>query len=144
MTAYRRLGSHVRSWIGRAVIQTAIVAASAAILSSPAVAQQAPVHLVVFNKPGPNFHKLSEMRELALAHRDIYLKLAHQREIIASGRMTGEPVLGLTVFRPGADEQSIRRLLADDPIAKAGVLEIEFRHWSIQMGALSSSSPGAK
>ncbi|HVM22636.1 MAG TPA: hypothetical protein VM308_04970 [Sphingomicrobium sp.] len=122
----------------------------AAIGGSPAVSQevtrgssaQQPTYLLVFNKPGRNFARLGEMRELALQHRDMYLKWADTGEIIVSGRLEGEPVLGITVFRRGADEQAIRRALDTDPLVKAGVLEVEFRRWTIQMGALLDRRDG--
>ena len=103
-------------------------------------AQQRPVHLVVFNKPGPNYARLDKLRRQALQHRDMYLKWADDGEIIASGLLEGTPVLGLTVFRRGADEPSIRRSLSRDPLVTAGVLDIELRHWTIQMGALPANS----
>jgi hypothetical protein len=107
-------------------------------------AEERPNHLVVFNKHGPNFAKLSDMRAEALAHRDIYLKLTAEGEILVSGRLEGEPSMGFTVFRQGVDEARIRERLADDAIIKAGVLELEFRYWSIQMGALTSQAAAGK
>lgn len=109
--------------------------AQTAAAEKPAT-EQRPLHLVVFNKHGPNFGKLAQMRAEALAHRDIYLKLTAAGDILVSGRLEGDPSMGLTVFRQGVDEKRIRTLLADDAIIKAGVLELEFRYWSIQMGAL--------
>ena len=106
-------------------------------LALPVQAQeQRPAHLVVLNKAGPNFGRLAEFREEGRAHRQIYVRLTEQGQIIASGLLSGEPVLGITVFRQGVDEAEIRRLLTEDAIVRAGVLEVEFRHWSIQMGAL--------
>ncbi len=116
--------------------------AATPVIAQPMSAQilpveQQPKHLVVLNKHGPNFAKLSEMRAEALAHRDIYLKLTAAGDILVSGRLEGEPSMGLTVFRHGVDEERIRKLLTDDAIIKAGVLELEFRHWSIQMGSFA-------
>jgi hypothetical protein len=115
------------------------------LAAAPSVAQPAQIlpaekrleHLVVFNKHGPNFAKLPDMRAEAVAHRDIYLALTAAGDILVSGRLEGEPTMGFTVFRQGVDEARIRQLLADDTIIKAGVLELEFRYWSIQMGALT-------
>ncbi|QDP20079.1 hypothetical protein [Sphingomonas xanthus] len=119
-----------------------LVAAGVAV-AQPTAAQdrpaaQRPVHLVVLTKAGPNFAKLGDMRSQALAHRDIYLDLTAKGEVIVSGPFVGEPVLGLTVFRQGVDEAAIRARLTNDAIIQAGVLEIEFRQWSIQMGGLPS------
>ncbi len=130
------------------ILILAFVAASPALAQTadtekPAT-QQRPMHLVVLNKHGPNFEKLSQMRAEALAHRDIYLKLTAAGDILVSGRLEGDPSLGLTVFRQGVDEKRIRKLLADDAIIKAGVLELEFRYWSIQMGALIPTPATAK
>ena len=124
------------------------------VVAVPAVAQpmsaqnppseQRPKHLVVFNKHGPNFARLSEMLAEARAHRDIYLKLTAAGDILVSGRLEGDPSMGMTVFRQGVDEERIRKLLADDAIIKAGVLELEFRYWSIQMGALTPPAATTK
>ena len=103
-------------------------------------AEQRPKHLVVLTRAGPNFAKLSEMRAQVPAHRDIYLRLTAQGDIVASGPFEGQPVLGITVFRQGVDEQRIRKLLADDAIIKAGVLELEFRYWSVQMGGFGNAA----
>jgi hypothetical protein len=113
-----------------------------AALAAPARAQeQRPTHFVVLNKPGPHFARLADFRQEALSHRDIYLRLTAEGQIIASGTLSGEPVLGITVFRQGVDEAAIRRLLMDDAIVRAGILEVEFRHWSIQMGGLHPPPP---
>lgn len=106
--------------------------------------EQRPRHLVVLNKHGPNFGKLSQMRAEALAHRQIYLDLTAAGDILVSGSLEGTPSMGLTVFRQGVDEARIRELLADDAIIKAGVLELEFRYWSIQMGALTATAAAGK
>ena len=126
----------------------------ALLAASPALAQTAPAdnpgmdqrpkHLIVVTRAGPNFDRLAEMRAQVQAHRDIYLKLTAQGAIVASGPFEGKPVLGITVFRQGVDEAAIRKLLADDAIIKAGVLELEFRYWSIQMGALTPPAPTTK
>jgi hypothetical protein len=95
---------------------------------------------VVLNKQGANFAKLSEMRPQALAHRQIYLDLTAAGDVLVSGRLEGEPSMGITVFRQGVDEARIRKLLADDAIIKAGVLELEFRYWSVQMGGFGNAA----
>jgi hypothetical protein len=125
-----------------------LVAAIPAAAQSPAppvpTPEQRPKHLVVLNKHGPNFGKLPQMRAEALAHRQIYLDLTAAGDILVSGSLQGTPSMGLTVFRQDVDEARIRKLLADDAIIKAGVLELEFRYWSIQMGALEPPAPAAK
>lgn len=120
------------------LIAAPVAAAAQSVQNAPA--DQRPKHLVVLTRAGPNFDRLQEMRPQALAHRDIYLKLTAQGDIVASGPFEGQPVLGITVFRQGVDEAAIRQLLADDAIIKAGVLELEFRHWSIQMGGFGKTA----
>ena len=100
-------------------------------------AQKAPEsHLVVFNRLGPNFAKLKELRNEAIAHRDLYLRLAAEGKIIAGGAMTGQPVLGLSIFASDVDRDQIRSMIENDPGVKAGIVEIEFREWQLQMGSL--------
>lgn len=93
-----------------------------------------PRHLVVLNKPGPNFARLVDHRAEMLRHRQIYLDLTAEGEIIASGTIDFEPRVGFILFRQGVDEAAIRSRLENDFAIKEGILELEYRYWSIQMG----------
>jgi len=130
------------------ILILALFAASPALAQTPLAEKpgmdQRPKHLIVLTRAGPNFDKLGEMHTHVEAHRDIYVKLTAQGAIVASGPFEGQPVLGLTVFRQGVDEQEIRKLLTDDAIIKAGVLALEFRYWTIQMGSLTPPATAAK
>lgn len=108
--------------------------------TAPAVAS-AESYFVVFNRPGPNFGQVAQYREQAIAHRELYLRLAREGQLMFGGSFSGEPVLGLSVFRRGVDEAAIRRTLEDDALVQAGVLAIEFRRWTIQMGGIAPPPP---
>ena len=116
----------------------------AGAVSAPAFAQQQQqtaqkppeTHLIVFNRLGPNFSKMAELQKEAIAHRDLYVGLAKEGKIIAGGAMVGQPVLGLSLFASNVDRDEMRALLENDPAVKAGLVEIEFREWQLQMGSL--------
>ncbi len=126
------------------VLALAIGAVAAPAAAQPA-AKPAPApaagatHLVVFNRLGPNAARMNELREAALAHRQLYVRLADEGKLIAGGRMSGEPVLGLSVFASNVDKAQVRALLENDPAVKAGIVEIEFREWQLQMGSLAGA-----
>ncbi|WP_374469535.1 hypothetical protein [Phenylobacterium sp.] len=109
------------------------------VLAAPAAAAPPTTHLVVFNRPGPNFARAADLRDAALAHQALYRRLAAEGKIVAGGRMEGEPALGLSVFAPDIDPQEMRRLLTEDLAVKAGLVAIEFRDWQLQMGSLTAS-----
>lgn len=120
----------------RLPIALALLAAVPAVAQAPAAR---PTHLVVFNRPGPNFAKAQDpaMRETILAHHRLYRGLADDGRLIAGGRMNGDPVLGLSVFAADVDRTAIRAMLEADPGVKAGITAIEFREWEMQMGGLA-------
>lgn len=123
--------------ISLALLAGAPLAAQA--VKSPAPAAPAETHLVVFNRPGPAFARAQELREAAIAHQKLYRDFAAQGKIIAGGRMTGEPVLGLSVFAADVDKAQIRSALENDAAVKAGIVAIEFREWQLQMGSLAGA-----
>jgi hypothetical protein len=106
---------------------------------APAV-QPAVKHLVVFNRPGANFAKLrmddAEHVSAIRAHQKLYLDYAKTGDLVVGGRFSGEPVLGMSVFRTGVDIAAVRKTLEDDPAVGAGFVAVEFREWTPQMGAL--------
>ena len=125
-----------------------LLIAIALLAAAPAAAQMAapaanPTHFVVFNRPGPNFDKARDpaMRETIMAHYRLYRGMADDGRIIAGGRMAGEPVIGLSVFRADVDRAAIKAMLEADPSVKAGITAIEFREWEMQMGGVARA-PG--
>lgn len=71
-----------------------------------------------------------------MAHFRLYRGMADDGRIIASGRMDGDPVIGLTVFAADIDRAAIKAMLEADPSVKAGITAVEFREWQMQMGAI--------
>jgi len=123
------------------MLKLALALAAASTAVAQPVAPSEPTHFVVFNRPGPNFARAAEMREAAIAHTKLYRELAAKGKIIAGGRMSGDPVMGLSVFAAGTDRSRMRALLEADPAVKAGIVVLEFRDWTIQMGRLSGTEP---
>jgi hypothetical protein len=122
-------------------LKPALALAAAFSFSATAVAQQPATHFVVFNKPGANWERRSQLGDEAREHYSIYKRLADSGDIIVGGRMDGsadEPAIGMSVFRLGVDRQRVRQVLEQDALVRAGVTALEFREWSIQMGALQS------
>jgi hypothetical protein len=129
-----------------------LVAAALTVVSAPLSAQSsgpqvAPAahapnarHLVVLNKEGPNFARRVDHRAEMLQHRQVYLDLTAEGEIIASGTIDFEPRIGFVLFREGINEAAIRARLENDFAIKEGILELEYRYWSIQMGGLEPVS----
>lgn len=120
--------------------------ALALLTSGAACAQRVPLplqstntHFVVFHRAGPNFARAAELRNAAIVHQKLYRDLAAEGKIIAGGHMSGEPVLGMSVFAPGVDVVQMRATLENDPAVKAGIVAIEFREWQLQMGRLASA-----
>lgn len=123
-------------------------AAALALGASPALAQDsqpaekpakpaaAARHLVVLNKQGPNFSRAAEHPAELRAHRQIYLDLTAEGEIIASGLLRSEPPHGFVLFRQGVDEEAIKARLANDFVVAQGIVALEFIYWDIQMGAV--------
>ena len=122
----------------RLLIALALLAAAPAVAQTPAPAAN-PTHFVVFNRPGPNFDKARDpaMRETIMAHYRLYRGMVDDGRIIASGRMAGDPVIGLSVFRSDVDRVAIKAMLEADPSVKAGITAVEFREWEMQMGAIA-------
>lgn len=123
----------------RLLIALALLAA-APVAAQTSVPAANPTHFVVFNRQGPNFAKAQAdptMRETLLAHRRLYLDLADDGRLIAGGRMDGNPVLGISVFRSDVDRAAIKAMLEADPAVKAGIVAVEFREWQMQMGAIA-------
>lgn len=132
---------HTYILITLALMAGAPLAAQTAKPAEPAAQPES--HLVVFNRLGPSFARMQELRDAALAHQKLYRDFAAQGKIIAGGRMTGEPVLGLSVFAADVDKAQIRRMLEGDPAVKAGIVAIEFREWQLQMGSLAGAGKPA-
>jgi YCII-related domain len=121
-----------------------LLIALAVFAAAPAAAQTStpaanPTHFVVFNRPGPNFDKARDpaMRETIMAHYRLYRGMADDGRIIAGGRMAGDPMIGLSVFRADVDRAAIKAILEADPSVKAGITAVEFREWEMQMGAIA-------
>jgi|GEM_PF-1705216 len=109
------------------------------VAAAPAAAQERPTHLVVLNRAGPAWERVAEHAAAAREHFAIYKRLADAGDIVVGGRLDGapqDPALGISVFRAGVDRDAVRKVLENDPLLKAGVTAIEFREWTIQMGAL--------
>ncbi|MBA3836405.1 MAG: hypothetical protein H2054_00230 [Sphingomonas sp.] len=117
----------------------AMVTPAAALAQQPApLASPQPRHLIVLNKPGPNFARGANHREEMLKHRQIYLDLTAEGKIIASGTVDFEPRVGFILFRQDIDEVAIRSRLENDFAVREGILELEYHYWSIQMGGFGS------
>lgn len=113
-------------------------ASPAAASAQDRAAEAAASHLVVYNRLGPNWARRESAMPVLLAHRDIYRRLAEEGEIIFSGRLDGEPPLGMAMFRGGVDEVRIRRLLQSDPAVIGGYITLEFRRFEVAFGAVAS------
>lgn len=118
-----------------------ILAAFAALLAAtPAIGQSVGTHFVVFNKAGPAWGRFSDHAAASREHFQIYKQLADKGDIVAGGRLDGapdDPVLGISIFRADVDRKAIRAILENDPLLKAGVTALEYREWTIQMGAIA-------
>lgn len=91
---------------------------------------------MVFNRPGPNWHRRAEFAADAAEHRNIYVRLADRGDILAGGRLEGDPAVGISIFRPGIAERDIRPQLENDRLVREGVIAIEFRMLALQNGAI--------
>lgn len=91
-------------------------------------------YLAVFNRPGAAWDRRSDHREALVAHTELYRGHAERGDILVGGRFEGEPILGLSIFSQDVDEAAIRAEFEADPAVRAGVIAIEFRAWSVQMG----------
>jgi hypothetical protein len=97
-------------------------------------------NLVVFHSLGPNWKMRAEYKEALQAHRKIYEELAQNGDILFGGRFQGEPVLGMSVFRSNIDRESLMTRLKQDPSVVAGVVNLEFRVWQMQLGKLPDAT----
>jgi hypothetical protein len=109
--------------------------------AAPAAPTKNARHLVVLNKRGENFVKaaahLPEMR----AHRQIYLDLTTDGDIVASGLLDSDPAVGFILFRQGVDEAGIKQRLEADFAVREKIVELEYRYWTIQMGSVGRMGP---
>lgn len=94
-------------------------------------------HLIVFNRPGPNWAQRESAAPVLRQHQNLYRRLAESGEIIFSGRFAGEPLLGMAVFRRGIDPAEIRRRLEEDPTIRMGLIALEFRPFAVSFGSLA-------
>lgn len=109
------------------------------VMASPLAAQSNESYLVVLNRPGPAWERVSEYAAESRQHFEIYKRLADAGLIIAGGKLVGgpgDPLLGISIFRSDVDRESIRHTLSDDPLLKAGVTALEYREWTVQMGSI--------
>ena len=89
----------------------------------------------MFTRAGPNFAKLRDHKEEALAHQRLYERLAAEGHTVAGGAFEDTPVLGMTVFSDGIDEQRARELIVDDQLPRLGIVSYEFRTLGVRMGS---------
>lgn len=95
-------------------------------------------YLVVINHPGSNWQNpLPATPEMAQHHHDIYQSLLDEGKLISAGRLDGEPVMGISLFRQGVDENEIRARLDSDELVKHGFLALDYRHWALLSGSLA-------
>lgn len=116
-----------------------LLALVAAVLpaQSPAPAAE---NLVVLHTLGPNWAKRAEFSDALRAHQRMYQDLARAGDILFGGRLQGEPVLGISVFRSNIDRAEIAERLRRDPSVVAGVIALEFRVWEMQLGTMPDST----
>ena len=93
-------------------------------------------HLVMITRAGPNFAKLRDHMQEARAHQAIYRRLAAEGVTIAGGAFEGEPVMGMTIWSEGIDEQRARELIKDDQLPNLGIVAYEFRTLGVRTGSL--------
>ena len=103
--------------------------------ATPAVAEANARHLVMFTRAGPNFARVADYRAEAIAHQQLYQRLAKAGHSVAGGSFEGQPVLGMTIWRQGIDEAAARALIAEDQLPALGIVEYEFRTLVVRMGA---------
>ena len=97
-------------------------------------------YLVVINRAGPNWQNpLPATPEMAQHHNDIYQALLGEGMLISAGRLDGEPVMGISLFHQGVDENEIRARLDSDELVKHGFLALDYRHWSLLSGSLAGA-----
>lgn len=125
-----------------AVIATAPTPPAAAQTTQTVSASD--LQLVVFNRPGPKWAERASVTPLLLAHRDLYLEMAKRGEIILSGRFTGEPLLGLSLFASSANETDVRKRLEADPAVTGGYIALEFRTFVRNFGGESAQVRGKR
>jgi hypothetical protein len=95
-------------------------------------------YLVVINQPGPNWQSpLPTTPEMAQQHHAIYQSLLEEGMLISAGRLDGEPVMGISLFHQGVDEQAVRALLDSDRLVKLGFLVLDYRRWELLSGSLA-------
>jgi hypothetical protein len=95
-------------------------------------------YLVVINRPGPNWETpLPATAEMAASHHAIYQELLEDGLLISAGRLDGTPVMGISLFHQGADEQAIREKLDSDEFVTRGYLTLEYRNWQLLSGSLA-------
>ena len=109
--------------------------AAAPQAASPAPPPPLARHVVMFTRAGPNFAKIADHREEALAHQALYERLAEEGHTVAGGAFEGTPVLGMTVFSEGIDEARARELIAADQLPGLGIVAYEFRTLGVRMGS---------
>lgn len=130
----------MRLWgAGSLAVLTVITAGHA---PTAAAVQDAPAdHFVVLNLAGPNFADIQARPELLDVHRNIYRAFEAECLTLVGGALRGDTVLGMTIFRPGVDEQAIRRRVEADPTVIGGSIKLDYRRFQIQMGSLPPSRP---
>ena len=95
-------------------------------------------HLVVINRPGPNWvNPLPATPGMAEQHHAIYQALLDEGMLICAGRLDGRPVMGISVFHQGVDEQAVRARLDGDELVKRGYLALDYRQWVLLSGSLA-------
>jgi hypothetical protein len=107
------------------------------LLALQVYAKEPPVeNLVVLHTAGPNWKMRAEHTKALQEHGKIYQELARKGDILFGGRLQGEPVLGMSVFRSDIDREKVSAELKLDPSVVAGVITLEFRVWQTQLGKL--------
>jgi len=132
----RRFTEFVLCWPLLAAL--ALASAPSSIAAQPAPAAVSTQHLVVFNRPGPNWAQRGSHVGVLRQHQGIYRDLAERGEIVFSGRFAGAPLLCMAVFRLGIDAAEIRLRLEEDPAIRMGLVALEVRPFVVSFGSLAA------
>ncbi len=122
--------------VGLSLASAAMAQSEPKPAAPPAATEAKARHLVMFTRAGPNFARVADHRAEAIAHQQLYQRLAKEGHSVAGGSFEGQPVLGMTIWRQGIDEAAARALIAEDQLPTLGIVEYEFRTLVVRMGAL--------
>ncbi|MGB6319377.1 MAG: hypothetical protein WBG08_12110 [Litorimonas sp.] len=110
----------------------------------PAPSLEGPFFSVI-HTAGLQIERLFGEEDMRDAHRGLYTDFAAECLTLFGGAYRGGDPLGITVFRPGVDENALRARIEADPAVTAGAVAIEYRSFDFQHGQLfdrTNCSPG--